>query len=131
MPSSSRDRFSSMSSTLSPAFMVEEHLRSISPPANLRINDQIRDYREMCRRHGCDRPYHHFAFGQSPFPPPPSVTAALREGACHHGYLPTPGLPELREAVAAFHSSHFNMDVAADQVIVSPSRDNLSSSTLD
>ena len=37
---------------------LEGHLLGISSPANLRINDQIRAFREACRRGGCDQPYH-------------------------------------------------------------------------
>ncbi len=86
----------------------------------MRINDRIQELREGCRRSGCERPYHHFAFGQSPFPPPPSVVEALREHAAEHDYLPTAGLPELREAVAAYYRHHFGLETAADCVVVSP-----------
>ena len=60
---------------------LEKQLAAVQRPANLRINDQIRRFREICRRNGCLRPYHHFAFGQSPFPPPPVVVEALRRHA--------------------------------------------------
>ena len=89
-------------------------------PANLRINDQIKAFRAYCRKHGCARPYHHFAFGQSPFPPPPCVIEALRSNASRHDYLPTAGLPELREAVAMHYRRHFGVKCAPDQVVVSP-----------
>ncbi len=49
--------------------LMEDHFDEVPAPSNLRINDQIRVFRERCRKHGCKRPYHHFAFGQSPFPP--------------------------------------------------------------
>ena len=51
--------------------LLENHLRAITSPANILINDQIKRFRELCLKIGCKRPYHHFAFGQSPFPPPP------------------------------------------------------------
>ena len=38
---------------------LEEHFLGISSPANLRINDQSRAFREACRRGGCNRPYHY------------------------------------------------------------------------
>ncbi len=69
---------------------------------------------------GCARPYHHFAFGQSPFPPPPPVVEALRSHAGEHGYLPTAGLPALREAVSGFYRRHFDILCAPDQVVISP-----------
>jgi len=101
------------------AIAIEAHLAEVGAPANL-INDRIRELRELCRRHGCTRPYHHFAFGQSPFPPPPPIVDALREHAGRHGYLPTAGLPELREAVAGHFKRHFGVEAQADQVVVSP-----------
>jgi len=100
--------------------ITESHLDGVEIPANLRINDQIKRYREDCRRMGCERPYHHFAFGQSPFAPPPSVVEALRAHAREHSYLPTAGLPALREAVAEFYRRHFRLDAAPERIVVSP-----------
>ena len=100
--------------------ITEAHLDSVEIPANLRINDQIKRYREDCRRIGCDRPYHHFAFGQSPFAPPPSVVEALKAHAHEHSYLPTAGLPALREAVAGYYRHHFRLDASPDRIVVSP-----------
>ncbi len=99
---------------------LEGHLLKVSSPANLRINDQIRAFREACRRGGCNRPYHHFAFGQSPFPPPPAVVEALAKCAGHNDYLPTAGLPELRRAIADYYRLHFDLDFLPSQVVVSP-----------
>jgi aspartate aminotransferase len=100
--------------------ILEDHMRVVDAPANLRINDQIRKYRAECLIHGCERPYHHFAFGQSPFPPPPAVTEALAANAHRHDYLPTAGIPELREAIAAYHRHHFGLHCQAAQVVASP-----------
>lgn len=69
---------------------------------------------------GCEEVYHHFAFGQSPFPPPPTVVEALMRHAGEHSYLPTAGMPRLREAVAAFHESHFGASCQPDQVLITP-----------
>jgi len=102
------------------AIAIEAHLAGVTVPANLRINDRIHELRELCRKHGCERPYHHFAFGQSPFPPPAPIVEALRDHAGRHGYLPTAGLPELRAAVAGHFKRHFGVDAEAGQVVVSP-----------
>ena len=100
--------------------ITEAHLDSVEIPAHLRINDQIKRYRADCRRVGCDRPYHHFAFGQSPFAPPPSVVEALQAHAHEHSYLPTAGLPALREAVAGYYRQHFRLDASPERIVVSP-----------
>ena len=99
---------------------LEKHLAVVRLPANLRINDQIRRFREICGRNGCLRPYHHFAFGQSPFPPPPAVVEALRRHADKHDYLPTAGLPALREAVAEFYRTTFGVECSPADVVVGP-----------
>ncbi|MFZ8891557.1 MAG: aminotransferase class I/II-fold pyridoxal phosphate-dependent enzyme, partial [Pseudomonadales bacterium] len=44
----------------------------------------------------------HLGFGESPFPVPPSMVEALKAHAGEKAYLPGEGLPELREAAAAF-----------------------------
>ena len=99
---------------------VEYHLDDIASPANLRINDQINAFREACAKEGCHASYHHFAFGQSPYSPPPSVTEALSRHAKEHSYLPTAGIPKLRETIAEFHRSRFGVECSGDQVVVSP-----------
>lgn len=62
----------------------------------------------------------HLGFGESRFPVHPKVAAALVQHVQARSYLPTQGLPELREAVAGFYHRHFGFDVGADQVIVGP-----------
>ena len=100
--------------------LLQDHLRTIPSPANLWINDQINAFRDASRKNGCQRPYHNFAFGQAPFPPPPAVVEALREHASEHDYLPTAGMPGLREAIAKFYRHHFDLDCTSDQVVISP-----------
>ncbi len=100
--------------------LVQDHIEYISAPANLRINDQINAYREECRKAGCARPYHHFAFGESPFSPPQTVIDALIANASEHSYLPTGGMAPLRERIAGYYNEKFGLDVTMDQVIVGP-----------
>ena len=42
------------------SILLENHLDAVEIPANLRINDQIKNYRKKCAEMGCHRPYHHF-----------------------------------------------------------------------
>ena len=100
--------------------ILEDHLGTISSPANLVINDQIKEFRKNCQKMGCVRPYHHFAFGQSPFPPPPSVIEALSLNASKHDYLPTAGLESLRELVAKYYKQNFNLSCSLNEIIISP-----------
>ncbi len=102
------------------SILLEKHLESIASPANLIINDQIKRYRENCLKCGCTRPYHHFAFGQSPFMPPPTVIEALSDNASKHDYLPTAGIKQLRESAAKFYEHNFGLNCGAEQIIISP-----------
>ncbi len=60
--------------------------------------------------------------GESPFPVPPSVVAALRAHAARKEYMPVRGLPALRDAVAAYHRRRIGGDRAycGDDVLVGP-----------
>ena len=82
--------------------------------ATLAINTQAR----LLRSQG--KPVCHFGFGQSPFPVPEVMKSALSEHAGAKDYLPTLGLPALREAVAAFYRQTFKMNFSADNVCIGP-----------
>ena len=62
-----------------------------------------------------------FGAGEPDFPTPPHIVQAAAE-ACrdpkNHHYTPTPGLPELREAIAAKTARDSGYDVSPSQVIV-------------
>ncbi len=64
----------------------------------------------------------HLEIGEPDFDTPAPIRAAaeraLREGFTHYG--PSAGLPEIREAIAAFISRDRGIPVTADQVVVTP-----------
>jgi aspartate/methionine/tyrosine aminotransferase len=64
----------------------------------------------------------HLQIGEPDFDTPPHVveaaTQALRDGHTH--YCPAPGIPELREAAAAYLSRTRGIDVAPGRVLVTP-----------
>lgn len=64
--------------------------------------------------------------GDSPFPSPEvaveTAVRALHDGHTH--YAPSPGLPELRAAAAAYVNEEYGLDVTADHVVVGPGAKN-------
>jgi len=58
--------------------------------------------------------------GQSPFPVPEAMVAALREAASYKDYAPVQGLAALRKAVAAHVEKRLGIDRTADDVVVGP-----------
>ncbi|GAB4204018.1 MAG: pyridoxal phosphate-dependent aminotransferase [Sandaracinaceae bacterium] len=58
--------------------------------------------------------------GQSPFPVPERMVAALRDAATAKDYAPVRGLPALRRAVAAHVERRLGIDRTADDVMIGP-----------
>ncbi len=60
------------------------------------------------------------ALGQSPFPVPEEVVAALRANAHQKEYLAVQGLVALREAVAGYHHRHQGIERRSEDVLIGP-----------
>ncbi len=80
----------------------------------LLINERVRQLWEA------GETVYHLGFGESRFPAHPKILRALADNANCRSYLPAAGIPELRRAVAAFHSRQLGQNVDAEQVIVGP-----------
>lgn len=98
----------------SPFRFASASLAGLQPSATLHINERVQALR------AAGRDVLHLGFGESRFPVPDAVVAALREHAAERSYLPVLGLPELRAAIAAFYGRHFGLQVAAEQVVIGP-----------
>ena len=61
-----------------------------------------------------------FGLGQSPFPVPDIVVEALRRNAQQKDYLPVKGLPQLREAVAAYNYLTQKVSTDPSNVLIGP-----------
>lgn len=86
----------------------------LKPSATLAIN-------EHCHRlKAAGKDVIKLGFGQSPFPVPPSVVAALRDNAYQKDYLPVKGLDALRSAVASYYRRVYQLDCQAEQVLIGP-----------
>lgn len=77
---------------------LSSRVQTLAPSATLAINELSTtlqaEGRDIVR----------FGLGQSPFPVPSSVVAALQRHAAEKDYLPVQGLRRLRETVADFHA---------------------------
>lgn len=62
----------------------------------------------------------HLGFGESRFPVHPKIRQALIDASSQSSYLPVRGLPELREAIAAYYSQKLGQTFRTGQVIVGP-----------
>lgn len=66
------------------------------------------------------RKVYKLGLGQSPFPVPQMVVDELKVNAHQKNYLPVKGLPELRSAVADYHSRRNNIQRNAENVLIGP-----------
>ena len=67
------------------------------------------------------RPVIGFGAGEPDFPTPDYIVSAAAQAAAvvaNHRYTPTPGLPDLREAIVAKTKRDSNYEITADQVLV-------------
>ena len=87
---------------------------NLKESATLSINMEVKRQ----RREG--REVFHFGFGQAAFPVHGLIQDALRANAHRNDYLPTEGLPELQDAVAAFYRNEFDVDFRAADVFIGP-----------
>ena len=93
---------------------LQPHLASMTPSASLRINEEIK------ARRAANLPVYNLGFGQSPFPVPETVVAALKEYAHEKQYPPVQGLEQLREAIAAWLERNCGMTAYPEQIIAGP-----------
>lgn len=93
---------------------LHPHLNQLERSATLAINERSA---EMAAD---GQTIYRFGFGQSPFPVPDSIVAALQDNAFRKNYLPVEGLLELREAIAEFHQEVDQINIEPEGVLVGP-----------
>lgn len=97
-----------------PDINLNLNVRGMPQSATLLINEHSKKLIQEGRR------VYKLGLGQSPFPVPDVVVAALQQNAHQKEYLPVKGLPELREAVADYHRRHEGIDCIAEDVLIGP-----------
>jgi len=97
-----------------PPVHLNLNVRGLDTSATLAINEQS----AALQRAG--KTVYRLGLGQSPFPVPDSVVAALQENAHQKDYLPVRGLQALRESVASFHARVNGIERTAEDVLIGP-----------
>nr|WP_237738842.1 aminotransferase class I/II-fold pyridoxal phosphate-dependent enzyme [Alcanivorax hongdengensis] len=100
------------------SFQPDVHLnlnvRGLGLSATLAINERSNALRQQGRE------VFKFGLGQSPFPVPAPVVAALREHAEEKDYLPVMGLPALREAIAGYLDREHDVAFRPQDIMIGP-----------
>jgi aspartate aminotransferase len=98
----------------SPDVHLNLNVRGLSVSATLAINEKS----DQLKKEG--KQVFKLGLGQSPFPVPDPVVNELRLNAHQKSYLPVKGLPQLREAVAAYHGCKQCDRYSAEDVLIGP-----------
>jgi aspartate aminotransferase len=94
---------------------ISERVSAITESATLAVDAKARALK------AAGRPVIGFGAGEPDFPTPGYIVAAAQRACAEprfHHYSPTPGLPELREAVAAKTARDSGYQVSAGQVLI-------------
>lgn len=97
---------------------INEKVNSIRMPENVKIGLMIDDHRNNCVSNKCEFDYSALAFGQSPFPVPPSLSHSLSRQTERGKYSSTIGIEPLRSAISEFHNHYFGLNTDMDDVII-------------
>jgi len=95
-------------------FNIRTSVGKIRFSPTLEINERVRSAREQGKE------MLHMGFGQSPFPVHPLIREALAVNADQNMYLPSAGLPELRELSRHYLSEKFGFDGNEFKTVVGP-----------
>ena len=90
------------------------NVRGLKPSPTLAINERCSQLSREGRR------IFKLGLGQSPFPVPTEVVEQLQANAFQKDYLPVKGLPQLREAVAAYNRGWQGLASSAQDILIGP-----------
>ena len=94
---------------------ISRRIGSIAESATLAVDGKAKALK------AAGRPVIGFGAGEPDFPTPEYIVKAAIDAAskpANHRYTPTPGLPELRDAIVAKTKRDSNYEITADQVLV-------------
>ena len=94
---------------------ISDRLKKLKPSATLAVNAKAQELKAQGRQ------IISLAVGEPDFPTPPHVVAAAKAAldAGHTRYTPVPGIPALRQAVAALYGRFYGAKAGSANVIVS------------
>ncbi len=92
----------------------KKNIKSLKPSATLVINEKSKELISKGKK------VYKFGFGQSPFPVPAKVVAALQKNAHEKDYMPIQGAKNLRESIAKYINQRTGNSFNSENIIISP-----------
>ena len=94
--------------------LTKKKISKLKPSATLEINEISKKLIYEGKK------IYRFGFGQSPFPVPEKIVAALRENAKKKDYLPMQGLDKLREAISDYLRKKTGLYYSSNNILITP-----------
>jgi len=93
---------------------INKNILQLKPSATLAINQKVEELRRK------KEVVYHFGFGQSPFKIHGSITEGLKRNVDNNHYLPSTGLPELKNEISNFLSKYQDIKFDSDSIFIGP-----------
>lgn len=93
---------------------LNKNIIQLKPSATLAINQKVQELRKK------GKTVYHFGFGQSPFKIHKSITDELTKHVNNNHYLPSKGLPKLREQISFFLKKYQSLEFDSESIFIGP-----------
>jgi len=96
------------------SIQLNPYFKNRTPSSTLAINEEVKHRWAQGKR------VLHMGFGESRFAVHPKLQKALQDNSAAKSYLPSKGLPELRQAVATYYNDKLKLNYTSEQVLIGP-----------
>ncbi|WP_222981482.1 pyridoxal phosphate-dependent aminotransferase [Flagellimonas meishanensis] len=93
---------------------INSQISNLKPSATLAINQKVKQLRDQ------GHTIYHFGFGQSPFGVHPKIVDALMAHADNNNYLPSTGLPQLRQNISCYLKKYHGVTADPNYIYIGP-----------
>jgi len=94
--------------------LTKKNILKLKPSATLVINEKCKELISKGKK------VYQFGFGQSPFPVPEKIVAALKDNAYRKEYLPMQGLTSLRKSISEYLLDRTGIKYPKENIIITP-----------
>ena len=99
---------------------LNKEISKMKLPQNLEIGLMVKEHREQLEEGNITEDCYSFVLGQSPFPVPKPIKAALAKATGENDYVEPEGIKALREKVKEFNRRHYDLDILLERILIGP-----------
>ncbi|MFW5889368.1 MAG: pyridoxal phosphate-dependent aminotransferase [Bacillota bacterium] len=99
---------------------LNKDISKLKLPQNLEIGVMVKKHREQLEENKISEDCYSFVLGQSPFPVPKPIKAALEKATGENDYVEAEGIESLREKVKEFNKRNYRLDIPLERILIGP-----------